>query len=190
MQVRYRLIDVENAKKEFELLPEIDDENREVGLKQALRLMMPALRELRDKRGYSNDRLLALLREKGFQIGRSTLKVYLRASETNQDGHAKGANNFSDDGPVDHLRGRHRGGSEPARGQRWASRQEQFGQRTGRRRVRGHAHWRHDAAVGYLATLNVGREGRGGWAVERGSSAGTGTVGTSVDGDGAGGGRK
>lgn len=38
----------------------------------------PVLREMRERRGYTNDQLLAVLREKGVEIGKSTLNDYLR----------------------------------------------------------------------------------------------------------------
>jgi len=78
MPARYRLIDVENTKKDLATLPDMDKESREISQKDALRMMAPVLRELRERRGYSNERLVDLLRERGYAIGQSTLRVYLR----------------------------------------------------------------------------------------------------------------
>jgi hypothetical protein len=75
---RYKVADIENLKNELELLPEADRESRQIGLKDVMKVLGPVLREMRDRRGYTNERLLAILREKGVEIGKSTLNDYLR----------------------------------------------------------------------------------------------------------------
>lgn len=79
MPSRYKLADVENLKKELELLPEIEAESRQVSLKDAMKTLAPVLRQMRQRRGYTNDQLLQVLRSKGITIAKSSLKDYLKA---------------------------------------------------------------------------------------------------------------
>jgi hypothetical protein len=78
MHNRYKMADIENLKNELELLPETERESRQIGLRDAMRVLLPVLREMRERRGYTNDRLLTVLRERGINIGKSTLNDYLR----------------------------------------------------------------------------------------------------------------
>jgi hypothetical protein len=78
MQSRYKLADVENLKSELELLPEVERESREVSLKDAMKVLLPVLKDMRQRRGYTNEQLLQVLRDKGIHIARSSLKDYLR----------------------------------------------------------------------------------------------------------------
>jgi hypothetical protein len=65
---RYKLADVENPKNELELLPEVEPESREVTLKETMKVLAPVLKEMRQRRGYTNDQLLEVLRAKGIDI--------------------------------------------------------------------------------------------------------------------------
>jgi hypothetical protein len=78
MHNRYKVADIDNLKNELELLPETERENRQIGLKDAMKVLGPVLREMRERRGYTNDQLLGVLRERGINIGKSTLNEYLR----------------------------------------------------------------------------------------------------------------
>jgi hypothetical protein len=90
MRSRYKLADVENLKSELDLAPEVDRESREVGLKDAMKLLLPVLKDMRQHRGYTLDQLLTMLHEKGIQIAKSSLKDYLRSSRRGKrDGAAK-----------------------------------------------------------------------------------------------------
>jgi hypothetical protein len=70
------------------------------------------------------------------------------SAETSQGGHEAGGDNVCSGVPDGHPHGPRRGGSQPARGQHWASRQERSGQRAVRRRGCGNAPCRSGAAVG------------------------------------------
>jgi hypothetical protein len=90
MQSRYKLADVENLKNELELLPEVEPESREVTLKDAMRVLAPVLKEMRQRRGYTNDQLLEVIRAKGIIIAKSSLKNYLRAGRRPRSGGTRG----------------------------------------------------------------------------------------------------
>ena len=78
MHARYKVSDVEALKNELQLFPATERESRQVGLKDAMKVLAPVLRDMRDRRGYTSDQLLALLREKGIRISKSSLADHLR----------------------------------------------------------------------------------------------------------------
>ena len=77
MAPRFNLGQVETGKENLEALPPADKDMREVGLREAIRLLAPTIRKLEVK-GYSQPKIVELLREQGITISLATLKEYLR----------------------------------------------------------------------------------------------------------------
>lgn len=77
MAPRFSLAQVETGKENLDALPPADKDTREVGLRDAIRMLAPTLRKLEAK-GYSQPKIVDLLREQGITISLSTLKEYLR----------------------------------------------------------------------------------------------------------------
>jgi hypothetical protein len=77
MAPRFSLGQVETGKENLDALPEAGKDMREVGLRDAIRLLAPTIRKLEAK-GYSQPKIVELLAEQGITISLSTLKEYLR----------------------------------------------------------------------------------------------------------------
>ena len=78
MRTRFKLADVEILKSELEMLPEMEPESRQVGLKDAMKVLIPVLKDMRRRRKYTNEKLLEVLEAKGIHIAESSLNHYLR----------------------------------------------------------------------------------------------------------------
>jgi hypothetical protein len=65
---------------ELELLPEVGDEERMVGTKEALRLLLPTIAGLQRK-GYAIEKIAEKLADRGLVVSAVTLRGYLRGSK-------------------------------------------------------------------------------------------------------------
>jgi len=68
---------------EFKLMPRIGDEERMIGNKQALRLLLPAIMDLQRK-GYSIEKIAEKLGDRGLVVSPATLRGYLRGKRKKQ----------------------------------------------------------------------------------------------------------
>lgn len=97
MAPRFSLAQVETGKENLDALPPAGKETREVGLREAIRLLAPTLRKLEAK-GYAHPKIVELLAEQGITISLSTLKEYLRERTAKR---TKTGGNSSSPAPAD-----------------------------------------------------------------------------------------
>ena len=94
----YVKANIESIGKELELLPEIGDEERRVSTKDAVQQLMRPIRGLQRK-GYSIERIVKVLGERGLSITAHTLRGYLRTPRKKQQkGDAGPENKVADTG--------------------------------------------------------------------------------------------
>jgi hypothetical protein len=78
MPAKYTLATVQAIKQDLDALPDIDREYREVSLQKTIQALAPSLRKLR-ARGYTTERMIEILKERGIHISDTTLSQYLRS---------------------------------------------------------------------------------------------------------------
>jgi hypothetical protein len=110
MQVRLSLAAIETAKENLEALPPAARETREVGLREAIRVLTPTIRKL-IRRGYTRAKVVALLQEQGMTLSMSTLKQYFR-ERTSDRGEEEGADGLKPSAKTGRFRGQLRSQSD------------------------------------------------------------------------------